>query len=229
MRLFCKTLVTFDLINWSGRGADTVSIESWVGNCSNGSAEKGVNLQLCFCFLIWTLCCHGLSPLINLVIFAEMRRIQSGMNVVSPHQIRFYPESLPVIYVAHIVWWAPPRKPMVERLHVAIHVIINQIGKRARENYGAWHCLGISTHRFHIHFRDLRPAQSGVITAGVYYNLYLRLIFSQQFQTRFNVSCSGPRDVFNCGPWLRYLHVSMNYGAADNQSWFLSGCVGNTG
>lgn len=151
------------------------------------------------------------------------------MNAVSPHQIRFSPESLPVVYVAHIIRWAPPRQPAVERRHSAIQFVCLQIWERARENYGVRQRLGISTHRFHINFSEFRAAGSGVITTGVYYNLTVSpLILSQQLQTRLHVARSGPREAHDSGPWLRYFHVP-DYRAPDNQGVFLSGCVAEQG
>lgn len=80
IRFLCITplLFTCDLINLSGRGADTVSMGFWVGTCSNGSAEKCVRLQLCV--LVSTLGCHGFGPLINWVRFLDMRAAPSKVG-----------------------------------------------------------------------------------------------------------------------------------------------------
>ena len=106
----------------------------WLGGSIRWEAtEKCVRLQLCI--LVSTLC-HVFGWLINLSIFLE-----SGMDAVSPHQTRFSPERLPIIYVAHVVCWTPSRQPAIEG-----HVITGQIWQGSRENYGIRHCFGKITH-----------------------------------------------------------------------------------
>jgi len=119
MRLFCTTplLLTFDSFNWSGRGTDTVStLELWVGNCSNGRAEKGVRLQLYSRFLIWTLgseigfCCQSfllLSNFTNLQLEVNFRDVHllgiTGRSQCSVHELRGHRGS-----VTGVCCWDPP-------------------------------------------------------------------------------------------------------------------------
>ena len=79
-------LYTLDLIDLCGRGTDTVSMWFWVGNCSNGSAEKRVGLQLCL--LVSTLGCHGFGLLINSAIFLDMRAAPSKVGCMPSLLIR---------------------------------------------------------------------------------------------------------------------------------------------
>ena len=58
----------------------------WVGNCSNGSAEKCVRLQLRL--LVSTLDCHGLGRLINSAIFLDMRAAPSNVGCMPSLLIR---------------------------------------------------------------------------------------------------------------------------------------------
>lgn len=53
--------------------------------------DRALRLQLCFCFLIWTLGFHGLNQLGH-ICRNEICSIQSGMVDVSPHQMRFPPK-----------------------------------------------------------------------------------------------------------------------------------------
>lgn len=50
--------------------------------------------------------------------------IQNGMDAISPNETRSYPESLPIIFKAHIVDWTP--EPVVKEWHVTKHVITGQ-------------------------------------------------------------------------------------------------------
>ena len=75
---FTPFLLIFDLNDLHGRGADTVSMRFWVGNCSNGSAERRVRLQLCV--LVSTLGCHGLGRLINFSRFLDKRAAPSKVG-----------------------------------------------------------------------------------------------------------------------------------------------------
>jgi len=150
----------------------------------------------------------------------EMCSVQSGMDAVSPHQIRFPPESLPVVYVAHIVRWAPPRQPAVEWRHSAKQFVIDQIREGTRENYGVRQCLGISTHRFHINFSTLIPTDITIL-------LYLRFSLTSRFK-RDSMSPALAPGRQTTGPWLRYFHVP-DYRASDTQGVLLSGCVAEQG
>ena len=111
IKLLCITplLLSLDLIGLSGRGADTVSMGFWVGNCSKGSIEKRVRLQLCNSELSWFR-----SNKLGHVSRYESGSFQSGMNAVSPNQTRFSPGGLPVLYKANIIIGTPPRQPAVE-------------------------------------------------------------------------------------------------------------------
>ena len=92
IRFLCIVFPLFTLevglVNLSGRGADTVSMGFWVGNCSNGSAEKCVGLQLCL--LVSTLSCHGFGfgCLINLAMFREIRAAPSKVGCMPSLLIR---------------------------------------------------------------------------------------------------------------------------------------------
>ena len=95
--------VFIDLFNFVGVGADTVIMGFWGGSIRWEAADKCVRLQLCI--LVSTLGRHVFGWLINSSIFLEneSRSFQSGMDAVSPHQTRFSPERLPIIYVTHVV------------------------------------------------------------------------------------------------------------------------------
>ena len=105
-------LVFIDLFNLGGVGADRHY--GVLGSSSRWeAAEKCARLQLCI--LVSTL--------------------------FSPHQTRFYPERLPIIYVAHVVCWTPSRQPAIEGEHATKHVITGQVWQGSRENYGVRHCF----------------------------------------------------------------------------------------
>ncbi len=59
---------------------------------------------------------------------------------------------------AHIIFWTPPRQPVVEGKHVAQHVITDHTGKGPRENYRVQHRFCICTHQLNVDFGDLRLA-----------------------------------------------------------------------
>ena len=75
------------VLGLGGRGADTVMIGlTWVGDCSNRSAEERVRLRLCC--LVWTLGCHGFGSLVDLARFLVRRAAPSKVGWTPSLRIR---------------------------------------------------------------------------------------------------------------------------------------------
>ena len=153
---FFEVLIDLIWVVWE----QTVIMGFWGCSSRWKAAEKCVRLKLCI--LVSTLGCHVFGWLKRFVHISrnENRSFQSGMDAISPHQTRFSPERLAIIYVA------PSRQPDVKKDDMRLNMSsLVRFGPEKTSPMSAlvrvWQCFCKITQRRNINFSDLRFGVTG--------------------------------------------------------------------